>query len=241
VRNRLFNIIAIVAIGATIVGGWFLGVDPQLTAARASAEQRDAVSAENDATRAVVKQLIEDEAALPKFRSELAFLQRSIPTTADTSAFIDNLNGLATTAGVTVSAITVSDAQPYIAPIATVAPVVTPTEGADTDGDTAEPAAPPVNPLAPPAATSPLVTSADFVLVPITIETKGSAPAVLNFLSGLQSGERLFLVTAYTSTVGTELAEQGIVTGTTTGYIYALLGQFDEAAAAAADPETTAP
>jgi hypothetical protein len=240
-RNRLWNIIAIVTMAAILAGGWFLGVDPQLSAARASNEQRDAVRAENEATEAVVQQLILDEASLPELKTELAVLQRSIPTTAGSSAFIDDLNALATASGVTVSAITVSDAQPYLAPVAVAAPVVAPAEGDDTaEGEAASTPAPVIDPAAPPAATSPLVTSDNLVLVPITVETKGDAQAVLDFVSGLQGGARLFLVTAYSSTVGTEVEAPGLVTATTTGYIYALLGQFDESAAAAAPEQAAA-
>jgi len=242
-RNRIWNIIAIVTMGAILVGGWFLGVDPQLSAARASNEQRDAAKAENEATRAVVEQLTLDEAELPKLKSELEVLQRSIPANADASAFIENLNALATSAGVTVSAITVSDAQPYAPPVA--APAAAPAAGAATEGDAAATPAPVVDPAAPPAATSPLIASDNFVLVPIAVEVKGTAQAALDFVSGLQSGERLFLVTSYASVVGADIDEPDVVTATSTGYIYALLGQFDEAAAkAAADAatnETTAP
>lgn len=226
-RNRLWNIVSIGIMVAILGGGWFLGVDPQLSAARASNEQSAAVDAQNDATRATAEQLILAEKDLPGLQNELATLQRSVPATAQTSAFIDDLNVLATTAGVTVSAITVSDAQPYVAPVAADVPAAATAE-TPAGGETGDAAPATVDPLAPPAATSPLVTSENFVLVPISVEAKGSAQAVLDFVSGLQNGKRLFLVTSYSSSLATEDKEAGIVTATTTGYIYALLGQYTQ-------------
>ncbi|GAB3607775.1 hypothetical protein GCM10027413_31840 [Conyzicola nivalis] len=225
-RNRLWNIVAVGIMVAILAGGWFLGVDPQLSAARASNEQSAAVEAQNDLTSATADQLARAEEDLPALQDELATLQRSIPATAQTSAFIDDLNVLANAAGVTVSAIAVSDAQPYVAPVAADVPAAATAE-TPAEGETAE-AAPDVDPLAPPAVTSPLVGSDNFVLVPISVEVKGSAQAVLDFVSGLQSGKRLFLVTSYSSSLGTEEEGAGIVTATTTGYIYALLGQYSE-------------
>jgi hypothetical protein len=49
-RNRLWNIVAVMLMVAIAAGGWFLGVDPQLAAARTADEQRETVEAQNEAT-----------------------------------------------------------------------------------------------------------------------------------------------------------------------------------------------
>jgi Tfp pilus assembly protein PilO len=230
-RNRIFTIIAAVGMVGVLLAGWFLGISPQLDAAAADEAQRLSVVAQNDEIQAVVAQLREDQKSLPAFKTTLEGLQRSIPRDASTSAFIDDINALATGAGVIISGITVSDAQAYVAPesaapAAPVEPTAAPAEG--------EPVIPveevvAADPFVPDAVTNPLVTTDNFVLVPITIESKGEYDQILNFVNGLQSGARLFLVTTFQSAPNVD--GSGGFTGTTSGYIYVLLGQFDPTAA----------
>lgn len=204
---------------ALLIGGWFLGVDPLLAAARDAASQAETVEAQNASIESIVERLTEEKAELPRLEAELGALQRSIPVRSDTSSFIESLNALASAAGVVVSGITTSDALPYAAPIPEVAP--TPSEESE------EAVAEPDDPLAPTALTDPLITPENFILVPVTVEAKGSADAVLNFVSGMQDGERLFLITKYESSVGVGADEEDTVTSTSTGFIYALLGQYE--------------
>jgi Tfp pilus assembly protein PilO len=175
-------------------------------------------------------------------------LQRSVPLDAGVSEFIDDLNNLAVASGVTVSNLTVDPAQQYVAPesAAAAAPADDPAEPAD-DAAAADP-------LAPPEVTNPLVTSANFILIPISIDTTGSYAQVVDFVSGLQNGPRLFLVNTFAS-ASTSEEVAGEVTGSITGYIYVLLDQYDpearaeaaeaarveaeEAAAEIAEPATT--
>lgn len=234
-RNRIFTIVAAIGMVGVSLAGWFLGVSPQLDAAAADETQRLTVVAQNDEIQAVVAQLKEDEKSLPAFKATLEGLQRSVPRDANTSAFIDDINALATAAGVVISGITVADAQPYVAPesaapVAAVEPTPTP---APAEGEPATPVeeveVEVADPFVPNAVTNPLVTTDNFVLVPITIESKGAYDQVLNFVNGLQTGPRLFLVTTFKSAPNED--EIGGFTGTTSGYIYVLLGQFDPTAA----------
>jgi len=228
-RNRLWNIVAVMLMVAIAAGGWFLGVDPQLAAARTADEQRETVEAQNEATRLAITRLIADEKDLPTLQAQLVELQRSVPLDAGVSEFIDDLNNLAVASGVTVSNLTVDPAQQYVAPesAAAAAPADDPAEPAD-DAAAADP-------LAPPAVTNPLVTSANFILIPISIDTTGSYVQVVDFVSGLQNGPRLFLVNTFAS-ASTSEEVAGEVTGSITGYIYVLLDQYDpEARAEAAE------
>ena len=217
-RNRIFVIASVIGMVAVLLAGWFLGVSPQLSAAASDDTQRATVDGQNDALRVVVTQLIADEKDLPKLKEDLSVLQRSIPRMADTSKFIDDLNGIAVATGVAVSSITLSDALAYVAPVSAAPVAVQPVDAA-----AAAPIAAPVDPLVPSAVTNPLVTTKNFVLVPITIQTKGAYEQVLNFVNGIQTGSRLFLATSVKSNIGAD----GITTGTITGYIYVLLNQFD--------------
>jgi Tfp pilus assembly protein PilO len=228
-NNRIFVIASVIGMVAVLLAGWFLGVSPQLSAAASDDTQRATVDGQNDALRVVVTQLIADEKDLPKWKSDLSVLQRSIPRSADTSAFIDDLNTIAVATGASVSSITLSDAQAYVPPVSAVAAPVDP--AAPVDAAAVDPAAAPVvapvDPLVPAAVTNPLVTTENFVLVPITIQSKGSYEQVLDFVSGVQNGSRLFLATSFKSETG----DDGVTTGTTTGFIYVLLNQFDPSAA----------
>jgi Tfp pilus assembly protein PilO len=230
-RNRIFTIATVIGIVGVLSAGWFLGVSPQLDAAAADETQRLTVVAQNNELQAVVVQLREDEKSLPALKTTLEGLQRSIPRDANTSAFIDDINALATGAGVVISGITVADAQAYVAPesAAPAAPVEpTPAPAAGEPIPPAEEVAV-ADPFVPDAVTDPLVTTENFVLVPVTIESKGAYDQILNFVNGLQSGPRLFLVTTFQSAPNVD--GSGGFTGTTSGYIYVLLNQFDPTAA----------
>lgn len=230
-RNRIFTIAAVIVMVGVLLAGWFLGVSPQLAAAAADDTQRVTVDAQNAGIQEVVAQLKKDEKDLPALKVTLEGLQRSIPRDANTSAFIDDINALATAAGVVVSGITVAPAQAYLPPESStpVAPVEA--TAAPAEGEPAAPSAevPVADPFVPAAVTNPLVTTDNFVLVPVTIESKGAYDQVLNFVNGLQTGPRLFLVTTFKSAPNED--ELGGFTGTTSGYIYVLLNQFDPTAA----------
>ncbi|MBG6055648.1 Tfp pilus assembly protein PilO [Salinibacterium sp. CAN_S4] len=228
-RNRIFIIASVIGMVAVLLAGWFLGISPQLSAAATDDSQRVTVDGQNDALRVVVTQLIADEKDLPKWKADLSVLQRSIPRTADTSTFIDDLNGIAVATGAAVSSIVLTDAEAYVPPASAAPAAPAPTDAAATEPviDPAAPAVAAVDPLVPSAVTNGLVTTENFVLVPITIQTKGTYEQVLDFVSGVQNGSRLFLATGFTSEIG----EDGVTTGTTTGYIYVLLNQFDPTAA----------
>jgi hypothetical protein len=151
-----------------------------------------------------------ESAHLPELNDQLDQLRGSIPAGVDSSAYLDGLNALATVSGVQITTLTVGSAtayQPAVAP----APAA-----ADGDATDAAPADPAVNPA---IVTNALITSANFVTVPVSLTIAGSYPSILSFIEGLQTGGRLFLVSNLTTnTDGTT----GGITSNISGYIYAI-------------------
>jgi len=215
-----------------VVAGWFLVAQPQLAAASAANEQLASAQAQIAGTQAAINQLKSQQKGLPKLQLKLASLRKSIPEGAESSAFIDGINALAASAGVTINSLSMSDAVPYTPP----APPVTPstTTGSATPSPSATAAAAPAAPVAPSGWTptsDPSITAANFVAIPVEITSVGDWNATLAFFHGLQSGKRLFLISGFT----TSSDATGIITAKTSGYIYALLDPKADALKAAYD------
>jgi len=216
--NRLWAIGAVTVMLITLVAGWFIGAQPMLAAAAKDDADRVSLEAQNVAQQAQIAVLTEQNKDLPAIEADFKALQKSIPGSPNTAAFIDGLNGLAVTTGVQVSSITVGETIAYTPP----APVVVP--DASTDGSTPAPeatAAPaPVVETGYTVSSSPLITAENFVAIKVGVELKGSYEAVLNFVKGLQSGSRLVLVTGFTST--TDAVDGSQVVAHVDGLLYVI-------------------
>lgn len=237
-RNKLSLIIAGFAALALVFGGWFVGVQPQLAAASASAQQQSDIDARNDTVRAELARLEKQYSELGTLRSELATLKASIPDSTDTTPFIKELNQLAATNGLTISSLTFGDAQAYVPPASTSS---APESGATATATpapsaTAEPAAEGNVVAAPQAVTDPLITSSNFIVIPVSVSVDGSDAQAMAFTSGVQKGSRLFLVNSIgTGSSQGETTEDDTVTspdsGSTTwtlsGFIFVLNGSAD--------------
>lgn len=78
---------------------------------------------------------------------------------------------------------------------------------------------------------SPLVTADNFIAIPIDLTVQGTRPQVIDFLSDLQYGKRLFLVTKLTvaqakgaaSTDGEAADTANAYEGTISGFVYVLV------------------
>jgi type II secretory pathway component PulM len=160
--------LAIAAVVAVVVmaGGWFLGVSPQLAAASAADTATTQMSDQNAVTEAQIRGLTVAKAKLPQMQTTLASLQSSIPDTLQGTAFLDDLNAIAGSAGVTLTSITVGAVVPYVKP----------------SGQ-----APHVDPL---------VTGANFGTSQVTVTVTGTPDQEYAFVHGLQYGSRLVLVTS---------------------------------------------
>lgn len=227
-RNRLSMMLALAAMAIVAVGGFFLAVQPQLAEAAAARAQTTTVDQTNATSRVELARLREQAAALPAMRAELATLTKSVPESASMSAFIDELNAVAARSGMQVSAFTASDATAY-APPANASATGTAADGAAaassaTSAATPSPSAAPFAPAAPSVVTNAAITGEDFSVIPVTVAVDGTFDQALQFVKGVQSGDRLFLITSITSAQQT--GDDGSATAASTwtfgGAVYVL-------------------
>ena len=242
-RNRLHLVIAL-AIGVVLLaGGFFLGVQPQLTAAATNREQLRTIDATNDGYRTELARLAAQSAKLPAMQRQADALATSIPSSADTASFYKEVDRVAATAGVTVDGITTSWAAAYTPPETAAPAGAAPAEpsaaasGASTPSASAtpSPSATPAAPVAAAPATDPQITASNFSTIAISIGVSGTFEQALAFTSGVQDGDRLFLVDDIKSTREDTTADgatpadgaaatngSGTTTWTLSGYIYVL-------------------
>ncbi|HEV7948797.1 MAG TPA: type 4a pilus biogenesis protein PilO [Glaciihabitans sp.] len=197
-KNRLWVIGAALVIAGVVVIGWFLGISPKLDEASASAATRAEVEAQNAAHELELVNLKEQFENIDLFRGELAELRDAIPAGAELPDLVRELDSIATDNQVSLTAISLSDAQPYVA-----------VEGAPSS-----------------------LTAENFVTIPLSLTVDGDYTSVLNFVAGLQSSERLMLVTAFSTSTG----DTGGVTGSISAYAYVLLSGNSAAATATPEP-----
>ena len=211
-----------------VAAGWFLVAQPQLAAAATANTSLGDLQSQITANQATITELKGEQKNLPKYSEELASLRRSIPTDADSSAYITGLNSLASASGVTITGITVGSAVTYTAQ----APAA-PAPGSDSAATTPSPSPTPSATADTGSAASPVadagwvppsdarITSANFFAIPVAVTVAGSWDQSLAFVRGLQTGSRLFLINGLTSSPDSE--GSGRVTASVKGYIFVLL------------------
>ncbi|MHB1171406.1 MAG: hypothetical protein ACYCZY_02700 [Lacisediminihabitans sp.] len=228
----------VLAVGLAALG-WLLGIQPQLSHAASSDAERTSVLSANAMHESELALLKKQFASIGELKSQLEQLERAVPTSGEMPAFVNEVNSLAVVNAVSVHQVQVSDAQPYLSSAAAVAPVTkaaatgpsassTPSSSPSASAAPAAPAAPtaPVLPPAPVAFTSPLVTSSNFIAIPVSVTVRGQYGSVLGFVKAAQSGDRLFLVNGLAirpvdaSKVGPTAEFDGVLSG----YVYVLLG-----------------
>ncbi|SDQ09421.1 Pilus assembly protein, PilO [Curtobacterium sp. UNCCL20] len=227
-RNRMSLILALLAMAAVAVGGFFLAVQPQLTQAAVARTQTETVNQSNDANRTELARLKTQAAKLPAMKQELSSLTASVPADADVPAFINELDSVAAASGMQVSSFTSGDATAY-------APAAAATNGSAAAGSTAAPsasaepsasatAAAPAAPTAPSVVTNAAITGQNFSIIPVTVAVDGSFDQALSFVKGVQNGQRLFLITTIAS--AEKSGDDGGTTSSSTwtfgGFIYVL-------------------
>lgn len=196
--NRMWAIISVMVAAAILAGGWFIGAAPLLAAKGAAEAQLAAAQQTNQqhvATLQALKAASEDLPALMKRAKEL---EAAIPSNLESSPLITAINALAEETGVTITAIRIEDGVSYQVPAA----------------DGSQEGAP--NPL-----TDARITGDNFVLVPLSLEVVGALPNVMAFIHGIQTGERLVLVTKLDTAVDGEGATT--YTSTISGTTYVLV------------------
>lgn len=178
-KNRLWIIGAAVAMLVIVGGGWMVGIAPQLAVASSANSDRANVIAANAKNQLLLAKLKRDYQNIDALKNHVSTLRDSVPSNADISAFVTELNTLATSRKVTLKSITVSEAKAY-----TAATQVPSTAGGKT---------------ATSFQTNPLITSKNFAIIPVQISVTGDYATVLDFVNDVQMGQRLFLVSVLTS------------------------------------------
>ncbi|MGY4858096.1 hypothetical protein [Cryobacterium sp. AP23] len=221
-KNKLWTIGCVLVMAVVLIVGVLLGIQPQLVVKATANEQRQSVAATNAGQSAVLAQLEKDFAGIDDLKADLEPLRDSVPTTTDVPAFVNQLTALSGRSQVVLTGITVSDATAYT-------PVEAPAAVEEEPGSTATPAPDGVV-VAPtagvPPVTSDQITAANFVSLSVTVAVTGTYGNALDFVKGLQSGERLVLVSGISTTAEADTegdASSDNVTALITGLVYVLV------------------
>ena len=210
---------AILVIGLVVLAGFTLGISPKLDELNAARTTRSAALAQNEVYELQLAALQRQFDGLETVQDELALLREAIPAGAALPTLIGQLDAIAERTSVDLTDFSSADAMPYLPVVAPpdIAADIAADVAADVDTTAEADAA-----AAPPAALSPLVTAENFVAVPITIAVTGRFDAVLQFLAGLQNGQRLMTVTSFSTSAPSADAPDR-VTGQIAGIVYVLL------------------
>jgi Tfp pilus assembly protein PilO len=223
-QHRIISLLSVLIMVIIPVVGWFLIAQPQLAAASLADEQRADMESQIAESTATVAQLKADSAKLPELNDDLNDLRTSIPASVDSSGYIDGLDAQARTAGVTITDLTVGDPVAYVPAVDGSAPAADTVGNGSTDAAVDPAAETPADSVAgdlPPAVvTDPLITASSFVAIPVSVGVTGEWGPILNFVDGLQSSPRLFLVTTVSTA---QIDETGTsLSGKVEGFIYAI-------------------
>ncbi len=198
-----------------VFAGWQVGIAPQLADASNANANRLNVMNQNTKNEAILRKLKDDYAHIDAVRKELSLLKIAVPSSAEISSFVTELNTLANNHKITVRSITVNDARPYT-------PIAAPTAVAPSGGDNVPP-------------TNSRITPSNFIVIPVQFSLTGDYASVLDFVHDVQVGPRLFLVSNLSSMGATDakaVAVRGNKSGpnvlqkvdaTVGGYVYVLI------------------
>lgn len=218
---RLWTLGAVVAVLALIGGAIGLGVQPLLAAAATADASTTAAHTQNDALRVQLAKLSRVAATQSDLEAKSAALTTAIPETLKLNTFTRDLRDTAALDGVVIQSIVPATGSAYAAPASSVpAAAPTPSGSAAPAASAAPSAAPaPVASVKSPwfGKTDPLITGANFVVVPVTVVVSGTDAATLAFASDVQQMGRLFAVSSVTSTTTDGVTNVSIV-----GAMYAL-------------------
>jgi Tfp pilus assembly protein PilO len=162
--NRIWIVGTALVVVVVVALGWLLGISPKVTEIAASDAATKAVEAENAQHKAELAALKKQAADRATLEAELASLELSVPPLTNIQEFLLQLNQLASANDTSITVLNTGTPSLYV-----------------PDAEAS------VKPNA-------VVDQANFVLIPIQMKFTGSYQDLLNFTSGVQSGERLFLV-----------------------------------------------
>ncbi|TFB73666.1 hypothetical protein E3O06_07480 [Cryobacterium glaciale] len=218
-RDRLWGLIWIAAVAAVVLLGTLLGIVPKIEEANAASRELTTVEAQNAEHEVALATLKDEFAHLDELKDDLEELQVGIPLAADIPAFVAQLDAIAARHQVTLDQISISDGTGFV-PIEPVVVAEEDAAAADTAStDTESTAA---------LTMGPRLSPENYISVPISIEASGTSATVLDFLSGLQYGDRIIAISTFFTDSG-DAAET--VTVSISAEIYVLVDPFAKAAA----------
>lgn len=201
--------VALVALVAVALG-WVLGISPLLTQADLASSQAQAADSQNAAQQASLVKLKGQYDKLPELRAELEKLQLAVPETANLDDFLDQLQAIAQSTGVTITAFTAAEGTLYGGGTSATAPA------APAPTATATPAPGGASATSPSGTTTSASITDRLFSVPVTVAVQGTPEQVMAFTDASQKGIRFFLVTSDQFT-GASSAGGG---GTLTGFVF---------------------
>ena len=233
-RDRLWGLVWVVAVAAVVLLGTLLGIMPKVEEASAASRELTTVEAQNAEHEVALAALKDEFAHLDDLRDDLEELQLGVPLTADIPAFVAQLDAIAATYQVTLDQISISDGTGFvpIEPIAVAAEdaaeTAADTTAADTAADTTADSASADTESAAALTMGPRLSPSNYISVPVSIEASGTIATVLDFLSGLQYGDRIVAISTFSTDSG---GAAETVTVSISAEIYVLVDPFAQAAA----------
>jgi hypothetical protein len=219
--SRAWTAGAVVAIVAIFGAAGALGVQPHFAAAAAADQSTQTTVAQNSATSVEITKLSRAAATQSTLEAREASLEAAVPPGLRINLLSKMLRDAAALDDVSIKGFTPTTPVLYAPTLATVAPAA-----AATPAPSAAPSAAPAPAVVAPddksgwfGKTDPLVTPANFTVIPVTVIVKGSASDVVAFASDAQRQPRLFAVTTFTTT---RSEDDGSTTGVLAGYVYTL-------------------
>ncbi|TFC81522.1 hypothetical protein E3O45_00995 [Cryobacterium sp. TMS1-20-1] len=223
-KNKLWLIGSMLVTSVIVVLGVLLGVQPQLDSMNAADASRAAVQSTNAGHVALLARLKHDFEDLDALTATAEALAESVPSGSAMPAFVDQLDAQAQAVGLTLTGMTVTEAQAYVPVLpevpAAAAAAATSTGSAAPDSDGASAAASSAAEAATPAPVA-LITESNFAAFPLQITVTGTYAQVLEFVASVQSGSRLFLVHGIDTAQAS--GEETLVDATISGLVYSLV------------------
>lgn len=220
-KNRMWVIGSVLAMVAVLLLGWVAGIQPQLTSAAAADEERSTVEQTNIIQAAALAKLKEDFAGIDALKASLEPLAASVPSGTEAPAFVSQIDALAVAHGVALLGLTMADPVAYTPVDPPAAVEADGTDAAATETSAEVVPAPEAAVAGAPPVTNSQITATNFASLAVSIDVSGSYTNVLNFVSALQSGTRLLMVTGLKTAAVPEAP--GEVTATISGFIYSLV------------------
>lgn len=208
--NRMWMLGVTLAAVVIVALGWLFAISPMLAQAELASSQAESTTAQNTTQQIALARLKGQYDKLPELKADLTNLQVAVPETVNLDDFLDQLQQLAQSAGVTITTFTAAEATPYGGAEAAAGSTAS---NSSSSGSTSTDASKTTS-----SSSAAAGVKARLFSVPISIAVKGSPEQVMAFTDASQKGERFFLVTTDTFTGSRDHPEDD--GGTLTGFVF---------------------